>query len=414
LLLFLGIFVDMQLLSVYKQAFSNLQRNIWVLSISMFINRCGSMVLLFTSLYLTRDLHFSIADAGMVMSCYGIGSVLGSYSGGWLTDRRSYYDIMVSSLLVCAGVLMLMTVVTSLAGIAAIMFFYAFTADIFRPANSKAIAIFSDATNRTRSVSLVRLAVNLGFSVGPAVGGFVAVHLGYTWLFVIDASTSVLAALMLMFYLPRKKVELKKSDHAVLNDVSTSAYRDWKYLLFIVGVAIYGTCFFQIFASVPQYFNKVCHYSEDVIGLLLALNGFLVVLIEMPMVMVLEKNPRTYTYIIAGVLCLPISFLILKYGAGLLITAIIYTIVITFSEIFAMPFMMNYSLSRPKKERQGQYSALYSIAYGIANIAAPSVGLGIAAVYGFDNMFNFIIVLSCLLAIGFYWLKQSSDKVKVI
>jgi predicted MFS family arabinose efflux permease len=404
----------MQLLSVYKQAFSNLQRNIWVLSIAMFINRCGSMVLLFTSLYLTRDLHFSIANAGMVMSCYGIGSVLGSYFGGWLTDRRSYYDIMVSSLLVCAAVLMLMTVVTSLAGIAAIMFFYAFTADVFRPANSKAIAVFSDVTNRTRSVSLVRLAVNLGFSVGPAVGGFVAVHLGYTWLFVIDAATSVLAALMLMFYLPRKKVELKKSDHAVLNDVSTSAYRDWKYLLFIVGVAIYGTCFFQIFASVPQYFNKVCHYSEDVIGLLLALNGFLVVLIEMPMVMVLEKNPRTYTYIIAGVLCLPISFLILKFGAGLLITAIIYTIVITFSEIFAMPFMMNYSLSRPKKERQGQYSALYSIAYGIANIAAPSVGLGIAAAYGFDNMFNFIIVLSCLLAIGFYWLKQSSEKVKVI
>jgi predicted MFS family arabinose efflux permease len=404
----------MQLLSVYKQAFSNLQRNIWVLSIAMFINRCGSMVLLFTSLYMTRDLHFSIADAGMAMSFYGIGSVLGSYFGGWLTDRRSYYDIMITSLLVCAAVLMLMTVVTSLSGITAIMFLYAFTADVFRPANSKAIAVFSDASNRTRSVSLVRLAVNLGFSVGPAVGGFVAVHLGYKWLFVIDASTSVLAALMLMFYLPRKKVELQKSDHAVLNDVSTSAYRDWKYLLFIVGVAIYGTCFFQIFASVPQYFNKVCHYNEDVIGLLLALNGFLVVLIEMPLVMILERNQRTYNYIIIGVLCLPISFLILKYGQGLLLMAIVYTIVITFSEIFAMPFMMNYSLSRPKKERQGQYSALYSIAYGIANIAAPSVGLGIAAAYGFDNMFNFIIVLSCLLAIGFYWLKQSNEKVKTI
>lgn len=404
----------MQLLSIYKQAFSNLQRNIWVLSIAMFINRSGSMVLLFTSLYLTRDLHFSIADAGMAMSCYGIGSVLGSYSGGWLTDRRSYYDIMISSLLVCAAVLMLMTVVTSLAGIAAIMFFYAFTADVFRPANAKAIAVFSDDSNRTRSVSLVRLAVNLGFSVGPAVGGFVAVNLGYTWLFVIDASTSVLAALMLMVYLPRKKVELKKSDHAVLNDVSTSAYRDWKYLLFIVGVAIYATCFFQIFASVPQYFNKVCHYNEDVIGLLLAFNGLLVVLIEMPLMMILEKNQRNFTYILVGVLCLPISFLILKFGAGLLITAILYTVVITFSEIFAMPFMMNYSLSRPKKERQGQYSALYSIAYGIANIAAPSVGLGIAAAYGFDNMFNFIILLSGLLAFGFYWLKQNSEKVKVI
>ena len=412
--MFLGIFVAMQLLSVYKQAFSNLQRNIWVLSLAMFINRCGSMVLLFTSLYLTRELHFSIADAGMVMSFYGVGSVLGSYSGGWLADRRSYYDIMVASLFVCAAVLMLMTVVASFAGIAVIMFFYAFTADIFRPANAKAIAVFSDSTNRTRSVSLLRLAVNLGFSIGPAVGGFVAVHWGYTWLFVIDASTSVLAALMLMFYLPRKKVELKKSDHAVLNDVSTSAYRDWKYLLFIVGVAIYGTCFFQIFASVPQYFNKVCHYSEDVIGLLLALNGLLVVLIEMPMMLMLEKNLRTYNYIIAGVLCLPISFIVLKFGAGLLITAVLYTIIITFSEIFAMPFMMNYSLSRPKKERQGQYSALYSIAYGIANIAAPSVGLGIAAAYGFDNMFNFIIALSFLLASGFYWLKKSSEKIKIV
>ncbi len=412
--MFLGIFVAMQLLSVYKQAFSNLQRNIWVLSLAMFINRCGSMVLLFTSLYLTRELHFSIADAGMVMSFYGVGSVLGSYSGGWLADRRSYYDIMVASLFVCAAVLMLMTVVASFAGIAVIMFFYAFTADIFRPANAKAIAVFSDSTNRTRSVSLLRLAVNLGFSIGPAVGGFVAVHLGYTWLFVIDASTSVLAALMLMFYLPRKKVELKKSDHAVLNDVSTSAYRDWKYLLFIVGVAIYGTCFFQIFASVPQYFNKVCHYSEDVIGLLLALNGLLVVLIEMPMMLMLEKNLRTYNYIIAGVLCLPISFIVLKFGAGLLITAVLYTIIITFSEIFAMPFMMNYSLSRPKKERQGQYSALYSIAYGIANIAAPTVGLGIAAAYGFDNMFNFIIALSFLLASGFYWLKKSSEKIKIV
>ena len=245
---------------------------------------------------------------------------------------------MITSLLVCAAVLMLMTVVTSLSGITAIMFLYAFTADVFRPGNSKAIAVFSDASNRTRSVSLVRLAVNLGFSVGPAVGGFVAVHLGYKWLFVIDASTSVLAALMLMFYLPRKKEELQKSDHAVLNDVSTSSYRDWKYLLFIVGVAIYGTCFFQIFASVPQYFNKVCHYNEDVIGLLLALNGFLVVLIEMPLVMILERNQRTYNYIIIGVLCLPISFLILKYGQGLLLMAIVYTIVITFSEIFAMPF----------------------------------------------------------------------------
>jgi predicted MFS family arabinose efflux permease len=96
----------MKLLSIYKEAFSNLQRNVWILSIAMFINRSGSMVLLFTSLYLTRDLHFSLAEAGAVLSCYGIGSVCGSYLGGWLTDRKNYFDIMISSLLLSGAILL--------------------------------------------------------------------------------------------------------------------------------------------------------------------------------------------------------------------------------------------------------------------------------------------------------------------
>jgi predicted MFS family arabinose efflux permease len=256
----------------------------------------------------------------------------------------------------------------------------------------------------------MRLAINLGFSVGPAVGGFVAVHLGYLWLFGIDACTSFFAAWMLYMYLPRQEVEVTHQQRAILGDSSTSAYRDMRYLLFILLVALYGTCFFQIFASMPQYFNTVCHYSEDTIGLLLALNGFLVVLIEMPLIMVLEKRQQTFRYIITGVLCLPVSFFILWEGKGIMLCAILYTLVITLSEIFAMPFMMNYTLSRPPKERQGQYSALYSISYGLANIAAPSVGLGIAARYGFNTMFWFFIGLSTVTAIGFLVLSRNKQK----
>jgi MFS family permease len=76
------------------------------------------------------------------------------------------------------------------------------------------------------------------------------------------------------------------------------------------------------------------------------------------------------------------------------------------SEIFAMPFMMNYSLSRAGNDRQGQYSALYSISYGLANIAAPLLGLCIAGKYGFDSMFWFFIVLSLFTAVGFTFLHK--------
>lgn len=396
---------------VYKQAYSGLRRDIWVLSLAMFINRSGSMVLLFTSLYLTRDLHFSIAEAGVMMSFYGVGSVLGSYAGGWLTDRRSNLEIMIASLLTSGSILLMLLLVQSMTAISAIIFLYAFTADIFRPANSKAIATYSDDTNRARSVALMRMAINLGFSVGPAMGGIIAVKLGYSWLFVIDAFTSFGAAAMIYFYLPRKKFIVTPHQQTILNDSRTSAYRDYRYLAFILLVALYGTSFFQIFASAPQYFNKVAHYSEDTIGLLLALNGLLVVLIEMPVVHLLEKNKRIFRFIIIGVLCLPVSFALLLIGKGSLLMAVAYTFIITFSEIFAMPFMMNYTLSRPLKERQGQYSALYSISYGLANIAAPAIGLGIAAHYGFDNMFWFFIILSLITAAGFLLLSQSEKQV---
>jgi len=394
-------------LNLYKASYSNLQRNVWILAIAMFINRSGSMVLLFTSLYMTNELGFSIAQTGFVMSFYGIGSVLGSYSGGWLTDRKNFFDIMIFSLISSGCILLLLLYFKSPFAIACIIFIYAFAADIFRPANSAAIAVYSTLENRTRSVSLVRMAINLGFSLGPAIGGFVAIKLGFSWLFVIDAMTGFLAAIMLYKYLPRVEVEKGRGQSKVLLDSSTSAYRDYKYLFFIFLVAIYGICFFQIFASIPQYFSKVCHYHEDRIGLLLALNGFLVVLIEMPLVAYLENKPNTFKYIIIGVFFLPTSFVILLLGQNLLFWALVYTLTMTLSEIFAMPFMMNFALSRPLKERQGQYAALYSIAYGIANIAAPSLGLGIAGKYGFENMFYFLIVFSCFNFLGFWYLKKS-------
>lgn len=396
----------LSLFTKYKESFAHLQRNIWILSIAMFINRSGSMVLLFTSLYLTKELNFSISEAGITLSVYGIGSILGSYAGGWLTDRKNYKHIMILSLVSSGIILLAMLIATTLFSISIIIFLYAFTADMFRPANSSAIAHFSTSENRTRSVSLVRLAVNLGFSVGPAIGGFIALHLGYNWLFLIDALTSFAAAAMLFFYLPKVKTETSTKKNHVLSDSSTSAYKDYRYLAFILLVALYGMCFFQLFASMPQYFNRICNYNEDKIGLLLALNGLLVVVIEMPLIAYVQKTENIFHFIIAGVLCLPIAFAIILLGNGLLIMAVLYTFIITMAEIFAMPFMMNYSLSRGLPERHGQYSALYSISYGIANIAAPLLGLGIASVYGFDTMFIVLIVISILTALGFALLNR--------
>lgn len=142
----------------------------------------------------------------------------------------------------------------------------------------------------------------------------------------------------------------------------------------------------------------------------MGLNGLLVVLLEMPFVTAFEKKQKNvFRYIVMGAFCAAVSFFILRIGTGMLIFATLFVIVITLSEIFCMPFMMNYSLSRPVKERQGQYSALYSISYGIANIIAPLLGLGIADTFGFNKMFYFFMLLGMISVGGFMYLKRKND-----
>lgn len=398
----------LRILNLYKESFSNLQRTIWMLSLVTFINRSGSIVVLFTSLYLTNVLHFSIADAGMTMSFYGIGSVLGAYTGGWLSDKKNATDIMIFSLL-SSGIILLFILITKTPfGVGLVIFLYAFASDIFRPVISKATASYSTPENRTRSLSLIRLAVNLGFTTGPALGGFIALYAGYKWLYIMDACTSFGAAAILYFFLPKQQ-EASAAGEKIIPTGASSAYRDKRYLLFILFVILFGTGFFQLLVSVPQYLSKQCNYQEDTIGLLLGLNGLLVVLMEMPLITTLEKNQRNkFNYIIAGTLCVSIAFSSLLYGGGMLLFSIAYIIIITLSEILCMPFMMNYALSKPVKERQGQYAALYSIAFSIANILAPILGLGIADTFGFDYMFYFFIIVSFIATGGFLMMKRNT------
>jgi predicted MFS family arabinose efflux permease len=318
---------------------------------------------------------------------------------------------MLLSLFLSGFVLLFLPLADTAFSIASLIFCNALFADMYRPANSAAMTFASHPENRTRSVSLVRLAANLGFSIGPAAGGFMALWFGYAPVFYLDALTSMLACLILYLTF-RKKLNSGRlnPDKGEKTTVTGSAYKDISYLVFIGLVALYGICFFQLFAGMPQYFKTECGFSEDTIGLLLALNGFVVVITEMPVIAWLESHKAPMLLIVAGVLFIPVSLLFLRFGNCMLFPAILYTTLISFSEILAMPFMMNFALSRGGEKRQGQYAGLYSIAYGIANILAPVLGLFMASHFGFSHYFHFFIFLSLLNALGFFLLQPRLGK----
>jgi len=387
---------------LYIDSFTGLSSEVWLLSLVMLINRAGAMVLPFMALYLTISLGFSMTDSGWVMSAYGLGSILGAFIGGELTDRFNYYFVQLFSLLLSAGLLFLLVILESFFPILLTVFSFSLIADTLRPANSVAIAAYSNEDNRTRSFSLMRLAINLGFSVGPAMGGLIARYMGYKWIFLIDGVTCLTAAFLLYKYLPYKKADHPPKPKLVGIEKGLSPYKDINYLLFIVFVSLFAIIFFQFFTTVPVYFKQSWGINEAQIGLLMTLNGLIIVLFEMPLMQILGKGNRQLRLIPFGFLFLAIGFSFIIVDIFPIIMAIMFIIFISIAEMFAMPFMTNFAISRPAQNRQGQYMALYSIAYGVAYVIGPTLGMQLGNTLGFSMLYILLIILALLGALTFY------------
>ncbi|MBN9483744.1 MAG: MFS transporter [Bacteroidetes bacterium] len=369
----------------------------------MLINRMGTMVLPFMTLYLTRSLHYSVATAGMVVSLWGVGSICGAFLGGKFTDKFGFYYLQIIALIGGGLLFILLGQMHHLTTICITTFVLSLVNESFRPANSAAIAHYSKVENRTRSYSLNRLAINLGWAAGGALGGFIASK-SYTALFWIDGLTNILAATMLWLKLAPSKnaATLKKpQEHP---KPATSAYRDKLYLVFIVLTTLFAYSFFQSFTTLPVYFRNKLQITETQIGLIMAMNGILIALFEMVIVHNLEGRLHILKYISVGVTLTGISFMIFNLLPGAFAVAVISEIVITIGEVLSMPFMNSFWISRSSESNRGQYAALYSMCWSAAQVLGPSSGSLIAEEWGFHTLWWFIGGICLLATLGYIWL----------
>src|SRR5687767_9161516 len=237
----------------YRKAYSGLSGSTWLLSLIMLINRSGTMVIPFMTLYLTSpEMGFSLAQAGMVFGLFGAGAFSGAYFGGKLTDRIGFYPVQLITLLGGGILFLVLGQMKSYPLICLFTFLLTFVNEAFRPANSTAIAFYSNESNRTRSYALNRLAINLGWALGSGLGGILA-HKNYELLFWVDGCTNIAAACLIGLFL--KPVKQQASVKPNINDpLIRSAYRDRTYLIFAFITMLFACCFFQIFTNLPVYF----------------------------------------------------------------------------------------------------------------------------------------------------------------
>lgn len=390
----------------YLNTFKGLSEEVWWLSLITLINRAGTMVIPFLSLYLTKSLSFTLEDVGWILSCYGVGSVVGSWVGGKLTDQIGFYKVMKISLFLTGILFIALQFITTFFGFCIGIFLVMLVADTFRPAMFVALSAYSKPENKTRSVTLIRLAINLGFTAGPAVGGIIITSLGYHGLFWVDGITCMLATFLLMLVLHPKKARVV-DEVKVENPVSV--YKDKAFWVFFVAMFIFGFVFLQYFSTMPLYYKDGHHLTEFQIGLLLGMNGFLIFVLEMPLITWLEDSKYSKELLmLIGLFLTGVSFLVLNLTGwvGVLVIGMLF---MTIGEMIAFPFSNAFVMDRAKKGNQGEYMAFYSIAFSVSHIFGHKSGMTMVDKLGFDHTWTIITLFS---VVGMFCLVYLQKMVK--
>jgi len=394
----------------YVDSFKGLSKEVWWLSLITLVNRAGTMVIPFLSLYLTQSLGFTLENVGSIMTSFGLGSLVGTWLGGKLTDRIGYYKVMMISLFLTGILFIGVQFLKDFWSICMGVFILMVIADAFRPAVFVALSAYSKPVNKTRSVTLIRLAINLGFSAGPALGGIIISSLDYGGLFWVDGISCILAGSLLVLVLHPKKTKVLDNVH---HKSPKSAYTDSKYLLFIAAMVLFGFAFVQYFSTVPVYYNAVHELSEFQIGLLLALNGFFIFVFEMPLIKYMEtRSWSKISSIILGLFLTAFSFLLLNLGswAGILVVGML---LMTIGEMIAFPFSNAFAMDRARRGNQGEYLALYSMAFSIAHIFGHNSGMRSVAKFGYEITWYGITVVCFLGILLLLILKNTLNKNKI-
>jgi predicted MFS family arabinose efflux permease len=382
----------------YLNTYRGIAKEIWFLSLVTFINRAGAMVIPFLSLYLTDQKGFSLPQVGWIMTFYGFGSLVGNLIGGKLTDGIGYYKTIVLSLFVGGLGFVSIQFVDTFFGICFGMFFLMIAVDTYRPAVFVAADAYSINNNVTRNIGLIRLAINLGYSIGPVIGGILIAKVSYTSIFWVDGITCILASLLLVMLLKPKKGN-KKEDKIIQVKEGVAPYRNPAFLLFFVVMVINAIAFIQYFSTVPLFYKQAHGLSEDTIGYILFLNGIMIVFLEMPLIAWMEKLGMTkITATILGIIFLAMSFIVLNLSDAFGIL-IIGAILMTIGEMIGSPFANALALDMAPKGRKGSYMGWYSMSFSISHIVGHNAGMNAIYNFGFGTAWYTMFALLVLGAI---------------
>jgi len=384
----------------YREAFSGLPRSVWLLATASLVNRSGTMVLPFLALFLTEKRGFTTTEAGQVLACYGLGGAAGTYLGGWLSDRFDARRVMVASLILTGAGFLILGRLEARWAIFVTIFFLSLVGEAFRPANSSAIAAASPPAVRTKAFALYRLAINLGMSLGPALGGFLA-EINYSWLFWVDGATCILAAGFLWTFFRPDVPMVSREEALAAAAAERSPWRDGPFMALAFLMFVLAVVTFQIASTFPLTLRDFHHFSKGEIGLVLGVNTLVIVLFEMVLVHRLSgRDPLKV--VAAGSFLFCFGMALLPFGSGFAYVA--FTVFVwTIGEMLTFPVLAGAVANRAGEANRGRYMGIFTLSFEGAFVISPLAGTWIYQHFGPRTLWSGCGAVGFVLLAG-YWL----------
>ena len=375
-----------------------LPRKIWIHFAATLVNRLGSMAIPFLVLYLTKDAGFSAERAGLMLSLYGAGSLVVSPFLGRLADRVGHVRMMKASLLSSGLVMLCYPLAHSVGAIAAVTVALAVTAEAFRPASLSVLTDLAPPEQRKAAFAVNRLAINLGMSIGPAVGGYLA-EISFPAIFRVDGSTSLLAFAVLAM------TGFKVAEHAAAAGVdgapgprSRPGYKDMQLLGFLAACVPLAAVFFQHEGALPLDVVRDLGLPASFFGWMFTINTVLIVLFEVRLNLKTAHWPHRKSLFIGG-LFIAAGFGAMAFchtGPAIASTVVVWTI----GEMILLPTMSNVVAELAPPDRRGEYMGLYSMSWGIAFATGPWLGTFALERFGRVALWGGAFVVAALASIA--------------
>ncbi|RLP91776.1 MFS transporter [Micromonospora sp. BL4] len=360
--------------SWFRETTGGLPTTFWYLWTGTLINRLGSFVLVFLAIYLTQERGFSASQAGLVLGLWGVGGAVGTTAGGTLADRWGRRPTLLTAHVGAAVMMLGLGLAKDLWAVALGALLLGLFAEAARPAFGAMMIDVVPAKDRLRAFSLNYWAINLGFACAAVLAGLAA-QADYLLLFVVDAATMLITALIIFTRVPETRQSGRAAAAAAAAKAPRGALRtiltDRVYLGFVALNLLAALVFLQHISMLPIAMSDD-GLSPATYGSVIALNGVLIVIGQLFVPRLIRGRSRSHVLALAAVVM----------GAGFGLTAFAGTVwlygltvlIWTVGEMLNSPSNSTLIAELSPAELRGRYQGVFSLSWQIAGACAPILG----------------------------------------